>query len=535
MKPTENQQQDQFNRAAYAACDSFRGDMDASQYKDYVLIVFFLRYLSGFWQDLRKKYAEEYAGDEERIARRLARARFVLPQVIVRDPAGAVTDSFPADFNNLFQRRERPNLGELIDATVTTIEDANKAKLERVFRGASFNSEAKLGRARERNERLKTLLEKLGRLDFNPPGADIDLAETFLYLIERFANDGGKKGGEFYTPRQISRLMVQLLEPKPGQRICDPACGSGGLLIEVARAIGGDNHGDSTDTDGDNKDNFALFGQDASPATWALARMNMFIHQHDAARLECGDTLHNPLLIENERLMQFDIVLANPPLSQSSWRSDTLDSDPYARYWRGMPPKSKSDYAFISHMIESAVPKTGRVAIILPHGALFHAAAEGRIRQRLIEDNLLDAVIGLPANLLPNTVNASAILIFDRAREPGGAREAERDVLFINASKGYVGGKHRAELSEQHLAKIVDTYRKRQPVEQYARLVSFEDIAAKNFNLNIPYYLDQQGIPQRLELPRLEQEIDELEQQLDQINGKIKLGLKQLAANLTTD
>ena len=197
--------------------------------------------------------------------------------------------------------------------------------------------------------------------------------------------------------------------PKPGDTICDPACGSGSLLIRAAEEVG--------------SENFALYGQEVNGATWALARMNMFLHAKDAARIEWCDTLNSPALIEGDQLMKFDVVVANPPFSLDKWGAENADTDQFKRFWRGIPPKSKGDYAFITHMIEIAKRQSGRVAVIVPHGVLFRGGAEGQIRQALIEENLLDAVIGLPANLFTTTGIPVAILVFDRSREQGGANE----------------------------------------------------------------------------------------------------------------
>ncbi|MEW8309695.1 MAG: N-6 DNA methylase, partial [gamma proteobacterium symbiont of Ctena orbiculata] len=345
------------------------------------------------------------------------------------------------------------------------IEEANKVKLEGVFRNIDFNSEANLGKTKDRNRRLKHLLEDVNKpqLDMSPSRVSEDvIGNTYIYLIERFASDAGKKAGEFYTPHKVSELLARLAQPKAGDRICDPACGSGGLLVEAAREVGGRN--------------FALFGMEVNGSTWALARMNMFLHGMDGARIEWCNTLTSPALVENDRLMKFNIVVANPPFSLDKWGQDEAENDRFNRFWRGIPPKSKGDYAFVSHMIEAALEKEGRVAVVAPHGVLFRGGAEGRIRRKLIEDNLLDAVIGLPANLFPTTGIPVAILVFDRTREKGGANEKRSDVAFIDASREFESGKNQNTLTEQQLEKIVTTYQERQDVDKYAHLATFEEI-----------------------------------------------------------
>ena len=228
--------------------------------------------------------------------------------------------------------------------------------------------------------------------------------------------------------------MAKLANPKPGQRICDPACGSGGLLLAAAHEVG--------------ENNYALYGMEVNGASWALCRMNMFLNNADSARIEWCNTLTAPTLVENDQLMKFDIVVANPPFSLDKWGAENAEADRFNRFWRGVPPKSKGDWAFISHMIEAAEPGSGRVAVVVPHGVLFRGSKEGMIRKAVIEENLLDAVIGLPANLFFSTGIPVAILVFDRSRERGGVNEARKDILFIDASKEFVQDKKQNSMND---------------------------------------------------------------------------------------
>lgn len=498
--------QQEINQTAWAACDTFRGVVDAGQYKDYILVMLFLKYISDLWNDHFETYKRQFGGDDVRIRRRMERERFFLPD--------------GASFYDLYEKRNEANIGELINIALEKIEDANRAKLEGVFRNIDFNSESNLGRTKDRNRRLKNLLE-----DFNKPALDLRpsrvtediIGECYIYLISRFASDAGKKAGEFYTPAAVSKLLATLAGPVPGNTICDPACGSGSLLIRAAEEVG--------------SDNFALYGQEVNGATWALARMNMFLHSKDAARIEWCDTLNSPALIEGDQLMKFDIVVANPPFSLDKWGAEHAANDQYKRFWRGIPPKSKGDYAFITHMIDIAKRQSGRVAVIVPHGVLFRGGSEGEIRKALIEENLLDAVIGLPANLFTTTGIPVAILVFDRSREQGGTNEDLKDVLFIDASKEFTPGKTQNIMDRDHIAKVVATYRARKVLEKFSHRASPEEIEENEFNLNISRYVDTFEPEDEIDVGALQTEIETIEAELADVRARMSGYLKELGIN----
>jgi type I restriction enzyme M protein len=489
--------QDEINAVAWRACDTFRGTIDPAQYKDYILVMLFLKYLSDVWKDKKEDYEKEFKGDAERVKRRLARERFVMPD--------------GCDYYSLYEKRGEANIGELINTALEQLEDANKGKLESVFRNIDFNSEANLGQTKERNKRLKELLQDFAvpELDLRPShvGKQDIIGSTYQYLIGRFASDAGKKGGEFYTPAEVSELLAKLLAPKKGSRICDPTCGSGSLLIQVADQVG--------DSD------FSLFGQEMNGSTWALARMNMLVHNKDAARIEWGDTINNPKLIEGDALMKFDIVVANPPFSLDKWGADGAEADKFHRFHRGVPPKSKGDYAFISHMIESTKEDGGKVGVIAPHGVLFRGGSEGRIRQALIEENLLDAVIGLPEKLFFGTPIPATIMVFRKGR-------STRDVLFVDASRDYVAGTNQNRLGEEHVAKIVETYRAFKTVTRYSYRATPEEIEENDFNLNIPRYVDTFEPEAEVDLRAVQKEIAALEARLGDVRKQMGAYLKEL-------
>ena len=504
---TDRVTQQQINNTAWAACDTFRGAVDAGQYKDYILVMLFLKYISDLWNDHLENYKKQFGGDEVRIRRRLERERFILPD--------------GCSFYDLYAARDEADIGERINVALEKIEDANRTKLEGVFRNIDFNSEANLGKVKDRNRRLKNLLQDFAKpeLDLRPTRVTEDIiGECYIYLISKFASDAGKKAGEFYTPTAVSTLLAKLANAQAGNTICDPACGSGSLLIRAAEEVG--------------SDNYSLYGQEVNGATWALARMNMFLHAKDAARIEWCDTLNSPALIEGDHLMRFDVVVANPPFSLDKWGAEGAEADQYKRYWRGIPPKSKGDYAFITHMIEIARRQAGRVAVIVPHGVLFRGGAEGKIRQKLIEENLLDAVIGLPANLFTTTGIPVAILVFDRSREEGGKNEKRKDILFIDASREFTSAKTQSVLEPEHIDKIVATYRKRAEIEKYSHKASPEEIAENDFNLNIPRYVDTFEPEAEIDVAAVQKDIVTIEAELAEVRARMAKHLKELGVDV---
>ena len=493
--------QDELNKLLWSAADSARGTVDASVFKDYILAFLFFKYISDLKQAEVQKLKERYGDDQERIELRLKNARFILPK--------------GSSFYDIYAEQNADNIGELINIALHKIEDVNSTQLHDIFT-VDFNSQAILGQTAQRNKMIRDLITDFNKVKLAEVEGDL-LGNAYMYLIERFGSDAGKKAGEFYTPKVLSSLLAKLAMPKPGDRICDPACGSGGLLLLA---------GEEVQKQGSN--DYALYGQEKTGATYNLARMNMFLHGQDSARIEWGDTLNNPMLVENDHLMQFDIIVANPPFSLDKWGEKHLENDIYNRFDRGMPPASKGDYAFISHMVATAKPKSGRVAVIVPHGVLFRGSSEGKIRQAFIEENILDAVIGLPANLFLNVGIPVAFLIFDKSREKGGANENRKDVLFIDASKEYVSGKKQNTLSEEHINKIVDTYKNRREIEKYSHIATFDEIKENDFNLNIPRYVDTFEEEEEVDLAKVKAEIVDLENELQKVQSQMTEYLKEL-------
>lgn len=451
-------QQDSINSAVWNACDTFRGTVDPSIYKDYVLTMLFLKYISDVWQDHYDRYKAEHGDHPELIEELLKNERFVLPR--------------SANFYTLHEARHRPGNGERIDKALHAIEEANLSKLRDVFQDISFNS-TKLGDEAQKNDILRHLLEDFAKPELNLRESRVGtldvIGNAYEFLIKNFASTSGKKAGEFYTPPEVSQLMALLMDPQEGDEICDPTCGSGSLLMKCGRLIRA--------RAGSRK--YALYGQEAIGSTWALAKMNMFLHAEDNHRIEWGDTLRNPKLLDGTGLLKhFDIVVANPPFSLEKWGHETAADDPYKRFRRGVPPRTKADYGFILHMVETMKPGTGRMAVVVPHGVLFRGAAEGKIRQKLIEENLLDVVIGLPEKLFYGTGIPATILVLRK-------KKVDDKVLFIDASRDYQDGKNQNVLRSQDLDRIEQTVRARLNVDKYAYLASPAEIAENDFNLNI--------------------------------------------------
>ncbi|MEK7266388.1 MAG: type I restriction-modification system subunit M, partial [Pseudomonadota bacterium] len=466
---TQAIKQDDINKAVWSACDTFRGTVSADIYKDYVLTMLFLKYISDVWQDHYDGYTQKYGEEPKLIAEMMKTEQFLLPE--------------SANFTTLYKRRHEAGNGERIDKALHAIEEANIAKLRDVFQDISFNSN-KLGEEAQKNELLKDLLEDFAKDTLNLRPSRIGkldiIGNAYEYLIKQFAADSGRKAGEFYTPPEVSELMARLVDPKEGDEICDPTCGSGSLLMKCGRLI---------QQRFNKSKKYALYGQESIGSTWALAKMNMFLHGEDNHRIEWGDTIRNPKLLDGEdRLKHFDIVVANPPFSLDKWGHGTAEADRFGRFRRGIPPKTKGDYAFILHMIETMKPKTGRMAVVAPHGVLFRGSSEGKIRKQLVEENLLDTVIGLPEKLFYGTGIPAAILVLKK-------RKTDDKVLFIDASREFVSGKNQNQLSDDNLKKIMETFEARQSVPKYAWLASPKELAENDFNLNIPRYVDTLGDP----------------------------------------
>lgn len=502
----------EIERVLWKACDSFRGKIDSSRYKDYILSMLFVKYLSDVSIEKRAEYAKQYDGDEARIARAMSRERFALEN--------------NSTFGYLYENRNDNEIGQKINIALSSIEEHNSGKLRNVFRAIDFNSEVDFGNVKQKNAILRNLLEDFNGLDLRPSQLDTSdiIGDAYEYMISTFASDAGKKGGEFFTPSQISTLISMLVEPKENDRIYDPACGSGSLLLKAYKRVP--------------TGKAAIYGQEANAQTWALCVMNMFLHGVDDARIWQGDTLANPMNIENDSLMKFQVVVANPPFSLDKWDSGFLSNansgdkkqekmqaslDIYKRFDWGVPPSSKGDYAFVLHMLHSLDEENGRMAVVLPHGVLFRGANEGKIRQKLIEFNLLDAVIGLPANLFYGTGIPACILVFKKNRPT-------TDVLFIDASGegNFEKGKNQNILRDCDIQKIYDTYRKRENIDKYSYVATEDEIRKNEYNLNIPRYVDTFEEEEPIDIDTVKRNIAEIEAELSEVRAQMDKYMEEL-------
>lgn len=479
----------------WKACDTFRGSIDSSLYKDYILSMLFVKYLSDFAKEKIKELESKYSGDK--LKRRLERMNYKI--------------SKDASFEYLLKNKEAPNIGEIINTALRKIEKDNPQKFDGIFNNIDFNDSNKFGETKTRNAILKHLLEDFSdsELDLSPSALQNNdvMGDAYEYLISNFASDAGKKGGEFFTPPEVSTLIAKIVSDRTGVKIYDPTCGSGSLLIKVNKEIG--------------RENCTIYGQEKNSQTFALCRMNMYLHEiGDEAKIEWGDTIKEPKFTDKGELSKFDVVVANPPFSLDKWGEEIALNDKYNRFEFGVPPKSKGDLAFLLHMINS-MKENGITAVVMPHGVLFREAGEGFIREKIIENNLIDTIIGLPPNLFYGTSIPACIIVLKNNKK-------NKDIFFIDASEEYDKGKRQNKLREEDISKILTAYRKRKDIFKYCRAVSFEEIKANNYNLNISRYLISAEEKSDINLNTSKREIDNLETEREKLRNSINNIFKEI-------
>ncbi|MDD5309063.1 MAG: N-6 DNA methylase [Deltaproteobacteria bacterium] len=481
-------------RYLWSAADILRGSIDSSDYKNYIFGFLFLKRLSDRFEEesaaVTAKGFDPEDPDEH---------QFFVPQ--------------RARWESV--RKHATNLGEVLNKACAALEEQNTS-LEGVLAGIDYNDERKLGDARNRDTVLGRLVQHFSRINLrndNLTEPDM-LGRAYEYLIEKFADDAGKKGGEFYTPRKVVQLIVEILAPQERMRICDPTVGSGGMLVECANYV--QRHG------GDRR-NLSLHGQEKNLGTWAICKMNMLLHGLPDARIEKGDTIRTPRLREEGELMLFDRVIANPPFSLDEWGQDTAEADPYGRFRFGIPPKSKGDLAFVQHMV-ATMNAQGMLGVVMPHGVLFRGSSEGRIREGLLREDLIDAVIGLPSNLFYGTGIPAAILVMNRAKPE--ARKGK--VLFVEASREFKEGTNQNLLRDEDVRKIAVAFHAYKDVERYARVVPLAEIEKNDFNLNISRYVDTAEAAEKVDVRAAVAKLRELEKARAEAEEKMNGFLREL-------
>jgi type I restriction enzyme M protein len=445
----------------WEAANILRGPVDAADFKTYVFPLLFFKRISDVYDEEYTVALEESGGDEE-YASFPQNYRFQIPNGCRWSEIRVVTS----------------NVGTALQKAMRGIEKANPETLYGIFGDAQWTNKDRLP-----DSLLRDLLEHFSRINLGNTAAEADiLGQSYEYLIKKFADLTNKKAGEFYTPRSVVRLMVKILDPKEGESIYDPACGTGGMLMEAIHHVR-ENHGDDRTLWG------KLFGQEKNLTTSAIARMNLFLHGASDFQVVRGDTLRQPAFFSGDDLATFDCVIANPPFSLQKWGEEVWTSDPYGRNFAGMPPDKTGDYAWVQHMIKSMAPSTGRMAVVLPHGALFRMGKEGVIRTKLLEMDLLEAVIGLGPNLFYGTGLAACILVL-RLRKK---KDRKKKVLVLDASREFKTGRAQNELLPEHVDRIFAWYRDYEDVEGIAKVVTLGDIAANDYNLNITRYVERKS------------------------------------------
>jgi len=485
----------QLEQFLWKSADILRGKIDSSDYKKYIFGLLFYKRISDVWDEEYKRVMEEYK--DETIARADYNHRFQVPQ----DCRWSVIEE------------QAENIGPKLNGIFDKLTNANSPKLDKIFDDLDFAHKDKFP-----NETTQRLINHFSQYNFGDTYINSDLlGDAYEYLIKQFAADAGKKGGEFYTPREVERVIIQILNPHKKDHIYDPTVGSGGFLLEAYHHL--------KEKEGEKiARTLYLYGQEINIGTFAIAKINMFLHGLDAADIQRGDTLANPQFLNpNGTLKTFDICVANPPYSISDWESEMFKE----RYGRlegyELPPKSNADYAFVLHIIKS-MNSNGRAGIVLPHGVLFRGGAEGRIREQILKHDLIETVIALPSKLFYGTGIPAAILIFNKNKP----ESRKSKILIIDAEKDFSEGKNQNSLRVQDISKIVKAYDGWQDILQYARVVDVKEIEKNDFNLNVRRYIENGDKEEEIDVSAVRKELAATEKERAEIDKKVEGFLKEL-------
>ncbi|OIO05023.1 MAG: type I restriction endonuclease subunit M [Elusimicrobia bacterium CG1_02_63_36] len=476
-----------------ASANILRGSIDASDYKNYIFGLFFLKRISDVFDEEAEKLIKEGASKKVALEDPDEHEFFVPPK---------------AHWKHLTSLTH--NLGDAINKANDLLEEHNRT-LEDVLSATDFNYKERLP-----DNTLSKLIVHFSKLRLrNEDLAEPDmLGRAYEYLIAQFADDAGKKGGEFYTPKEVVSLLVEILDPQQGMYVCDPACGSGGMLVQAVHHLRALKQ---------NTRNIVLHGQERNIGTWAICKMNMLLHGLASARIEKGDTIRQPKLLQKGKLVNYDIVIANPPFSLKNWGVGTASNDPFGRFHYGLPPKSYGDFAFVQHMIATLKPE-GRAGVVLPHGVLFRGGAEGKIRQGILEDDLLEAVIGLPSNLFYGASIPASLFILNK-KKPA---KRKGKVFFLYGARDFQQLKNKNKLRQEDIDKILKAYRDYAEIEKYCRPASLDEIRRNDYNLNIPRYVDITEDEEPIDVQKTIDELKKLRKERAEAEAKVEGYLKEL-------